>query len=84
MSALPRLMAPGLLTAVLATALAGCARDLPPDPARIEALAMAAAQRGDSAAESQLRRLADGGSVVAERELGILYRSRPGQRAEAI
>ena len=74
-----------VLVAVLAAAaLAGCGREPPLTPAQIEALAMTAAQRGSQEAERRLRTLADGGDTVARRELGILYRSRPAQRSEAM
>ncbi|GGY52602.1 hypothetical protein GCM10007387_38630 [Pseudoduganella albidiflava] len=73
-----------MLAAVLVAVLAACSHEPPPDAARIEALSMAAAQRNDGAAERELLRLAEHGNAVAERELGILYRSRPERRAEAM
>jgi TPR repeat protein len=54
-----------------------------PAAAQIEATAMAAAQTGDAQAHRRLREWARGGSPVAERELGILYRAQPARRAEA-
>ncbi len=72
----------GLLLAA-ALAVAGCARQPLPTPAQIEALAMTAAQRGDPAAEQRLQDLATRGAVVAQRELGILYKTRPRSRAAA-
>jgi TPR repeat protein len=73
-----------LVAAVSAAALAGCHREPPLTSAQVEALAMTAAQQGSRDAERRLRSLADGGSTVARRELGILYRTRPAQRSEAM
>lgn len=55
-----------------------------PDAARIESVAMAASQQGNAEAEQRLRSWAARGMTVAQRELGILYRARPGQREEAM
>ncbi|AKU25155.1 hypothetical protein ACZ75_25605 [Massilia sp. NR 4-1] len=55
-----------------------------PDAARIESVAMAASQQGNAEAEQRLRSWAARGMPVAQRELGILYRSRPGQQEEAM
>lgn len=52
--------------------------------AQIETVAMTANQRQDAAAERRLREWAKQGLPVAERELGMLYRTRPAQRAETI
>jgi len=68
---------------LLAAALAGCGHEPMPTPAQIEALAMNATQRGDPAAEQRLQRLAAQGAPVAQRELGILYLTRPAARADA-
>ena len=54
--------------------LAGCGRT--PLPAEIEAVSMAASQRGDEAAEQRLQAWAADGLPVAERELALLYRKR--------
>ncbi|WP_256079108.1 tetratricopeptide repeat protein [Massilia sp. YIM B04103] len=55
-----------------------------PDAARIESVAMAASQQGNAEAEQRLRSWAARGMPVAQRELGILYRARPGQQEEAM
>lgn len=55
-----------------------------PDAARIESVAMAASQQGNAEAEQRLRSWAARGMPVAQRELGILYRARPGQQDEAM
>ncbi|MBB3117664.1 tetratricopeptide repeat protein [Pseudoduganella violacea] len=55
-----------------------------PDAARIESVAMTASQQGNAEAEQRLRSWAARGMPVAQRELGILYRARPGQQEEAM
>jgi len=63
-----------LACALLFVLLAGCGRA--PLPAEIEAVSMAASQRGDDAAEQRLQEWAADGMPVAERELALLYRKR--------
>ncbi|MFL6657760.1 MAG: tetratricopeptide repeat protein [Massilia sp.] len=71
-----------LLAASLLLALAGCGREAPP-AARLEALAMTAAQSQSAEAERQLRHWAARGAPVAQRELGLLYASRAAKVEEA-
>lgn len=61
---------------IIAGALGACTLPEPPPSARIEAVAMAAGQRADAAAETMLRAWAAQHDPVAERELGMLYRAR--------
>lgn len=62
------------MAALLLAALAGCGRG--PSPAEIETVSMEALQRGDALAEQRLSAWAKDGLPVAERELGLLYRTR--------
>jgi TPR repeat protein len=67
-----------------AAALIGCqSPEAAPASAEIESVSMAAAQKHDMQAERRLRSWATQGLPVAQRELGLLYESRPEQRAEA-
>ncbi|MBA5639676.1 sel1 repeat family protein [Duganella sp. LX20W] len=64
--------------------LSACQLNKPvPAPAQIESMSMRAAQQGDVVAESRLRDWAQRQVPVAQRELGLLYLTRPEQRAEA-
>jgi len=65
-------------------ALIGCQSPPPPTSAEIETVSMAAVQKNDVKAERRLRDWAAQGLPVAQRELGILYESRPRQRDEAM
>lgn len=56
---------------------------VPPAPV-IEATALQMSQAGGSAAERRLREWADQGSVVAQRELAILYQGDSAKREEAM
>lgn len=78
-----------ILMAVLASALLlgtqGCQiqRD-PPDAAQIETVGMKALQQADASAERKLMAWARQDMPVAQRELALLYKTRPAQRAEAV
>lgn len=65
-----------LACVIAAAALTACTLPEPPSSAAIESAAMAARQRGDVAAETDLRAWAEQASPVAQRELGLLYRAR--------
>jgi TPR repeat protein len=56
---------------------------VPPAPV-IEAVAQKLNENGGAAAERRLREWADQGSVVAKRELGMLYQSKNTRRDEAL
>lgn len=82
-----RVHLPAPAAALLATLLLGACGTRPAPPptsAQIEALGMAASQQGQAAAEFRLVTLAREGLPVAERELALLYRPRPAERAEAL
>ena len=67
-----------------AAALIGCqSPETAPASAEIESVSMVAAQKHDMQAERRLRSWAVQGLPVAQRELGLLYQSRPEQREEA-
>ncbi|TWI69073.1 hypothetical protein IP91_00138 [Pseudoduganella lurida] len=71
---------------VMVGALIACqARDdvVPPAPV-IEAVAQRLGEHGGAAAERRLREWAEQGSVVAKRELGMLYQNKLPQRSEAM
>lgn len=68
----------------LALALAACQSSPPPTAAEIEALAMHARQAGDHKAERKVRSWANKDMPVAERELALIYQSRPARRAAAL
>jgi TPR repeat protein len=76
------MMSRTLAAASLMLALAGCVR-APPPAAHLEALAMQAAQSQSAEAERQLRHWAGRGAPVAQRELGLLYASRPATADQA-
>lgn len=74
------------LVLVVVGALIACqAREdaVPPAPV-IEAVAQRLGAHGGAAAERRLREWADQGSVVAKRELGMLYQNKASQRGEAM
>jgi len=78
-----------LLATVLASALLlgaqGCQiQREPPDAAQIETVGMRALQQADAGAERKLMGWARQAMPVAQRELALLYKSRPEQRAEAL
>ncbi|WP_193615784.1 hypothetical protein [Massilia sp. YMA4] len=56
---------------------------VPPAPV-IEAVAQKLTIHGGAAAERRLREWAEQGSVVAKRELGMIYQSKTQQRGEAM
>lgn len=56
---------------------------VPPAPV-IEAVAQKLTIHGGAAAERRLREWAEQGSVVAKRELGMIYQSKAQQRGEAM
>lgn len=56
---------------------------VPPAPV-IEAVAQKLTTHGGAAAERRLREWAEQGSVVAKRELGMIYQSKNQQRGEAM
>src|SRR5471032_3026499 len=56
----------------------------PPSSAQIELAGMSALQQSEARAERHLRDWAAQGMPVAQRELAILYQTRPGQRDEAM
>ncbi|WP_338761956.1 hypothetical protein [Massilia sp. METH4] len=56
---------------------------LPPAPV-VEAVAQRLSAHGGAAAERRLREWADQGSIVAKRELGMLYQSKTPRRGEAM
>lgn len=71
---------------VMVGALIACqAKDdvVPPAPV-IEAVAQRLNEHGGAAAERRLREWAEQGSVVAKRELGMLYQSKAARRPEAM
>lgn len=69
----------------LMLSLSACQLSKPvPAPAQIESMSMRAAQQGDVVAESRLRDWAQRQAPVAQRELGLLYLTRPAQRPEAL
>ncbi|SEN36266.1 hypothetical protein SAMN05428959_1011365 [Duganella sp. CF517] len=72
-------------TALACALLFGCQiqRD-PPDTAQIETIGMRALQQADAAAERKLMAWARQDMPVAQRELALLYKTRPAQRAEAL
>ena len=78
-----------MVAAALASALLlgtqGCQiqRD-PPDSAQIETVGMKALQQADASAERKLMAWAGQDMPVAQRELALLYKTRPEQRAEAL
>lgn len=74
-----------LLAAALLWGSAGCQiqRD-PPDAAQIETVGMKALQQADAHAERKLMAWAGQDMPVAQRELALLYKTRPAQRAEAL
>jgi TPR repeat protein len=74
------------LAAVLSAAvLIGCrSPEAAPTSAQIESAAMKARQANDIGAERQVRDWAAQGMSVAQRELALLYQSRPNQRNEAL
>ena len=76
----------GMVAAALAAALlSGCQiQREPPDAAQIETVGMQALQQADAGAERKLMAWAEQNRPVAQRELGLLYQSRPRQRAEAL
>lgn len=55
----------------------------PPAPV-VEAVAQRLYAHGGAAAERRLREWADQGSIVAKRELGMLYQDKPARRGEAM
>jgi len=55
-----------------------------PTSAQIESVGMKAQQEADAGAERKLMAWAAGQMPVAQRELGLLYRGRPRQRADAL
>jgi len=57
--------------------------DVPPAPV-IEAVAHKLGQHGGAAAERRLREWADQGSIVAKRELGMLYQSKQARSQDAM
>lgn len=69
---------------ILAVALAACQASPPPTATEIEALAMHARQAGDHKAERKVRSWANKDMPVAERELALIYQSRPERRADAL
>ncbi|OYO29315.1 hypothetical protein CD932_16325 [Janthinobacterium sp. PC23-8] len=69
---------------VLAAALAACQASPPPTTAEIEAAAMHARQTGDRQAERRVRAWAGKGMPVAERELALVYQTRPERRTDAL
>jgi TPR repeat protein len=71
---------------VLVGALIACQAkedSVPPAPV-IEAVAQKLNEHGGAAAERRLREWADQGSVVAKRELGMLYQNKNTRRDEAL
>lgn len=73
-----------LFALALMLTLSACQLSKPvPAPAQIESMSMRAAQQGDVVAESRLRDWAQRQAPVAQRELGLLYLTRPAQRPEA-
>jgi TPR repeat protein len=71
---------------VLVGALIACQAkedSVPPAPV-IEAVAQKLNENGGAAAERRLREWADQGSVVAKRELGMLYQNKNTRRDEAL
>ena len=69
----------------LAAIVAACQQhQATPAAAEIESTAMRAAQQGDPGALRSLQQWAAYGMPVAQRELGLLYRSRSSFRAEAL
>jgi len=78
-----------LVATVLASALLlsaqGCQiQREPPDAAQIETVGMRALQQADAGAERKLMGWARQHMPVAQRELALLYKNRPEQRAEAL
>lgn len=69
---------------VLAMVLAACQSSPPPTAAEIEAVAMLARQAGDHQAERKVRSWAGKDMPVAERELALIYQTRPERRADAV
>lgn len=57
--------------------------DVPPAPV-IEAVAHKLGQHGGAAAERRLREWADQGSIVAKRELGMIYQNKQTRPQDAI
>jgi TPR repeat protein len=75
------------VTVALAAIVAACQQHQAapaPAPSEIESTAMRAAQQGDPGALRSLQQWAAYGLPVAQRELGLLYRSRPDSRAQAL
>jgi uncharacterized protein len=80
----PKGRALSALALMLSLSLSACQLSKPvPAPAQIESMSMRAAQQGDVVAESRLRDWAQRQAPVAQRELGLLYLTRPAQRADA-
>lgn len=72
----------GLLAGVL---LFGCQlQQEKPTSAQIESVGMKAMQQADASAERKLMSWAQQNMPVAQRELALLYQTRPGQRAESL
>ncbi len=71
---------------VMVGALIACQAkdDVVPPAAVIEAVAQKLGEHGGAAAERRLQEWADSGSVVAKRELGMLYQRKDAQRHEAM
>jgi len=77
------------LAAVLASlcmlcTLEACQRQQQPTSAEIETIGMKARQQNDGSAEKHLASWSAQNMPVAQRELAILYKSRPNQRAAAL
>ena len=77
---------PGAILSVvflaLATLVTLALHEPAPTSAQVEAVSMKAAQTADPAAEQRLRNWASEGLPVAQRELALLYRGRPGTAQE--
>jgi TPR repeat protein len=58
--------------------------DVAPPAAVIQGVVQSLGTQGSGAAERRLREWSDQGSVLAMRELGLLYRHNPARRADAI
>jgi len=73
-----------LTSLAMVAALAACQSSTPPSSAEIEAAAMQARQAHDATAERRVRRWAESGLPVAERELALVYQPRAERRDEAL
>ena len=78
----PAVALAGLLVGVL---LSGCQlQQEKPNSAQIETVGMKAMQQADAGAERKLMSWSAQNMPVAQRELALLYQTRPGQRAESL